>query len=434
MHDRRIRPQTSVLQKSIEETQSDIRHRMSRVKARERHGGRVGPGERISKRGAGMTPCDEPGRFQGRLVTIATLGMSLFFLAGCKVIPVAADVNADVRADVRADLRGQIVSDNTMHGSVEVKNVQAAAVDPGCITATVVRPGKSPAPCARIALIDLDGLLVNQNYGHLIPVGDNPLASFREKLEAAARDPRAVAVLLRINSPGGSVTGSDIMAEELRQFRAETGKPVVSSLMDLATSGAYLVAVQSDRIVAHPTALTGGLGVIFNHYHLKDAMQQLGITPNDVKSGDKIDMGTVSKTLDPATRQLLQQMADSYRERLQNRVKERRTAMTPQDLQAIEDGRVVLAADALNLHLVDRLGYVHEAIDEAERLVGVSGAEVALYHRVGYPARSLYAIDPTPAPTSEVLPFSYPGLDRSKLPAFLYLWQPDPTLPRLGSR
>ncbi len=381
-----------------------------------------------------MTPCDEPVRFQGRLVTIATLGMSLFFLAGCKVIPVAADVNADVRADVRADLRGQIVSDNTMHGSVEVKNVQAAAVDPGCITATVVRPGKSPAPCARIALIDLDGLLVNQNYGHLIPVGDNPLASFREKLEAAARDPRAVAVLLRINSPGGSVTGSDIMAEELRQFRAETGKPVVSSLMDLATSGAYLVAVQSDRIVAHPTALTGGLGVIFNHYHLKDAMQQLGITPNDVKSGDKIDMGTVSKTLDPATRQLLQQMADSYRERLQNRVKERRTAMTPQDLQAIEDGRVVLAADALNLHLVDRLGYVHEAIDEAERLVGVSGAEVALYHRVGYPARSLYAIDPTPAPTSEVLPFSYPGLDRSKLPAFLYLWQPDPTLPRLGSR
>jgi len=100
----------------------------------------------------------------------------------------------------------------------------------------------------------------------------------------------------------------------------------------------------------------------------------------------------------------------------------------------LQDGRVVLASDALKLHLVDRLGYVHEAIDETERLVGVSGAEVALYHRVGYPARSLYAIDPTPAPMTEVIPFSYPGLDRSKLPAFLYLWQPDPTLPRLGSR
>ena len=95
---------------------------------------------------------------------------------------------------------------------------------------------------------------------------------------------------------------------------------------------------------------------------------------------------------------------------------------------------VVLAADALKLHLVDRLGYVHEAIEEAERCAAVAGAEVALYHRAGYPARSLYAIVPTPAPLSDGLPFSYPGLDRSKLPAFLYLWQPDPTLPRLGSR
>jgi len=360
--------------------------------------------------------------------------MSLFCLAGCKVIPVSADVNADVRADVRADLRGHIVSDNTMRGSLEFK--QPAAVDPGEITATIVRPGKSLAPCARIALIDLDGLLVNHNYhgGATPPVGDNPLASFREKLEAVARDPHAVAVLVRINSPGGSVTGSDVMAEELRQFRAETGKPVVSSLMDLATSGAYLVAVQSDRIVAHPTSLTGGLGVIFNHYHLKDAMQQLGVTPNEVKAGDKIDMGTVNGTLNPPTRALFQQMADSYRDHLQDRVKERRAAMTPQDLQLLQDGRVVLAAEALKLHLVDRLGYVHEAIDETERLVGVSGAEVALYHRVGYPARSLYAIVPTAAPMSEILPFSYPGLDRSKLPTFLYLWLPDPTLPRLGSR
>jgi protease-4 len=383
-----------------------------------------------------MPPCGDSGRNRGRFAFLLALATSLSCLSGCKVIPVSADVNADVRADVRAnvaaDVRGHVVSDNQVRGSLEIKS--PAAVDPGEITATIVRPGKSPAPCARIGLVDIDGLLLNHNYGHVTAVGDNPLSSFREKLEAVARDPQAVAVLLRINSPGGSVTGSDIMAEELRQFRAETGKPVVSSLMDLATSGAYLVAVSSDRIVAHPTSLTGGLGVIFNHYHLKDAMQQLGITPNDVKSGEMIDMGTVSKTLSPETRQLLQQMADSYRDRLQNRVKERRTAMTPEDLQRLQDGRVVLASDALKLHLVDRLGYVHEAIDEAERLAGVSGAEVAVYHRVGYPARSLYAIDPTPAPMNDVIPFSYPGLDRSKLPTFLYLWQPDPTLPHLGSR
>jgi protease-4 len=67
-------------------------------------------------------------------------------------------------------------------------------------------------------------------------------------------------------------------------------------------------------------------------------------------------------------------------------------------------------------------------------LGGVTGAEVILFHRTGYPAHSLYAITPTPAPLNEAIPFSYPGLDRSKLPTFLYLWQPDPTLPRLGTQ
>src|SRR5262249_51657222 len=153
-------------------------------------------------------------------------------------------------------------------------------------------------------------------------IGDNPLAAFRDKLEAAARDSRVVAILLRINSPGGSVTTCDIMGEELRRFRGETGKPVVACLMDLGTSGAYLIAVESDRVVAHPTALTGGLGVVFNHYNLQDAMAQLNLVADPVKSGANIDMGTVTAPLNEETRALLQKMADAYRDHLQRRVKE----------------------------------------------------------------------------------------------------------------
>ena len=108
--------------------------------------------------------------------------------------------------------------------------------------------------------------------------------------------------------------------------------------------------------------------------------------------------------------------------------------MTARDQQAVADGRVVLASQALEWHLVDRLGYLHDAIAEAEHQAGVAGAEVVLFHRSGYPAHSLYAIAPTPAPLSEAIPLSYPGLDRSRLPTFLYLWQPDPTLPRPGAR
>ena len=186
---------------------------------------------------------------------------------------------------------------------------------------------------------------MNQNYGSMYAVGDNPLAAFRDKLEAAARDPQVAAVVLRINSPGGSVTTCDVMAEELRQFRAETHKPVIACLMDLATAGAYYIAAESDRIVAHPTALTGGLGVVFNHFNLQDAMAQLNLVSDPVKSGAKIDMGTVTAPLDEETRRLFQQMADAYRDHLHRRIKERRTEHDGSRIAwRVQDGRVVIAS------------------------------------------------------------------------------------------
>ena len=258
---------------------------------------------------------------------------------GCgHAIPVAATFRGDAG----------IAADANVRGVVDLK--LPSAVDPGEMTTTVVRAGRGHAPRpARIALVDVDGVLLNQNYGSLYAVGDNPLAGFRDKLEAAARDPQVAAVVLRINSPGGSVTTCDVMAEELRRFKAETRKPVVACLMDLATSGAYFVAVEADRIVAHPTAVTGGLGVVFNHYNLQDAMAQLNLTADSVKSGARIDMGTVTAPLDPETRVLIQQMTDAYRDHLQRRVKSRRIAMTARDQQVAGDGRVFLASQAMRV-------------------------------------------------------------------------------------
>ena len=164
---------------------------------------------------ASMPDCGAIDRFPGRTVALAGLLTALIALAGCgHVLPVMATFRGDASANV--------VADATVKGAFEVK--MPTAVDPGEMTATVVRPGKSAAACARIALIDVDGLLLNQNFGSLYAVGDNPLSAFRDKLEAAARDPQVAAVLLRINSPGGSVTTCDIMAEELRQFRSETAQ------------------------------------------------------------------------------------------------------------------------------------------------------------------------------------------------------------------
>src|SRR5262249_2530286 len=188
---------------------------------------------------------------------------------------------------------------------------------------------------------------------------------------------------------GGSVTAWDVMAEEVRRFKAEARKPVVACLMDLATSGAYLIAAEADGIVAHPTGLTGGLGVIFNHFNLQDAMAQLNVTADPVKSGARIDMGTVAAPLDDHTRPLIQQMPDAYRDHLQRKIRRRRAALTDQDQQAIADGRVLLASQAIERHLVDRLGYLDDAIAEAERRANLAGAEVVLFHRAGYPAHSV---------------------------------------------
>lgn len=342
---------------------------------------------------------------------------------GCRhPIPIIGQFQGSGNVTAQADIRGELA----------VKLPLTA--DPGPMVATVVQASQGANPAPRIALIDVDGLILNQNLEGMMGSGENPVSAFREKLTGISRDPAVSAVVLRINSPGGAVTACDIMADELARFRAATRKPVVACLMDVATSGGYYLALGADRIVTHPTSMTGGIGVIFNHFNLQDAMAQLNIMPAPVKAGDQIDMGSVTQPLDPKTRELLQEMAEGFRQRFADRVTRHRPGLTAADQRAFADGRVVSASKALSLHLVDRLGYIHDAIQDAERLAGLDDAEVVIYHRAGSPARSLYAIAPTPPHLSEAIPFSYPGLDRGKLPSFLYLWQPDPTVPRNAAR
>jgi protease-4 len=144
-------------------------------------------------------------------------------------------------------------------------------------------------------------------------------------------------------------------------------------------------------------------------------------------------MGSVTAPLPDDAAKLLQEMVDGFRDRFRDRVAKRRPAMTAADLAAIGDGRVVAASRAQSLHMIDRIGYIEDAIEEAGRLSGVPGAGAVIFQRKGYPAHSIYAIAPAPV-DGQLVPFSLPGLDRAKLPTFLYLWQPDPTLLRLGGR
>jgi len=316
------------------------------------------------------------------------------------------------------------------NGSVDVR--MPSVIDPGTMVPTIVRGAPAGPGAARVALVDLDGLILNQNLTGLYSIGDNPVAAFREKLEAAANDPMVRAVVIRINSPGGGVAASDILAEELRRFRQATGKPVVACLMDVATGGAYYLAVGCDRIIALPTTITGGVGAIFNHYNMIDTMGQAGVKLDTVKSGPLVDMGSVTDRLPEETKVLFQQMTDGFRDRFTARVARARPLMTAGDRTVIADGRVMPASQALGLHLIDALGYLDDAICEAERLAGCGGSEVVLFQRSGYPTHSIYSIVPNTPLQGEAIPASIPGLDRTKLPTFLYLWEPDPTFTKVG--
>ncbi len=288
-------------------------------------------------------------------------------------------------------------------------------------------------PYQKIAIVDVDGLLVNSGLIGLGSVGENPVALFREKLDAVASDRCYRAVVLRINSPGGGVTASDIMRHDLLAFRERTGVPVVACLMDLATGGAYYLATAADHIMAHPTTVTGGMGVILNLYNLKDTMAYFNVEAVPIKSGRFTDLGSPVEPMPEEGRAILQQVADEFHARFRQVVRQSRPqhdASRQEDF----DGRVFTASQALERRLIDSIGYLDDALATARELGRSPSARAVLLRRAHEPARSPYATTPNAPVQGGLFPMSIPGLDRSQLPTFLYLWQPEPTFERRAAR
>jgi protease-4 len=300
----------------------------------------------------------------------------------------------------------------------------------------VEMPVAGQVPCGggpKVAVVDVDGLLLNLNLTGPYSSGENPVDLFREKLDRIAADPAVCAVVLRINSPGGAVTATDVMWRDLQTFKACTHRPVVACLMDLGCAGGYYLATAADAIIAHPTTLTGGVGVVMNLFNLEDFLGTFSLRTQTVKAGPNIDMGNQLKALDPEARRLLQRMADGLHERFKQVVRQRRPRLAGDEAAAL-DGRILTANEALERGLIDDIGYLDDAIDAARRLCGQPGAGVVLFHRCDDVARTAYATTPNVPLQATLLPVTIPGVDRSRWPTFLYLWQPDPTLIRMSGQ
>ena len=295
-------------------------------------------------------------------------------------------------------------------------------------------PGGAHHPAAaRVAILDVDGLLLNTDMTGLGAMGENPVALFRERLDQVACDRRVVAVVVRINSPGGGVTASDMMWHDLMSFKTQTHLPVVASVLDQGAGGAYYLATAADQIVAHPTSVLGGIGVILNLYNLQDAMAQFNVVGVPIKAGKKIDLGSPIASIDDEGRKILQDMADQFHQRFREVVLQNRQHVDAGDPTNF-DGRVFTASQALERGLIDSVGYLNDAIDEAAHLAGCQHVAATFYHRASDRAGSVYSVTPNVPWQNGLLPLSLPGLDRSRLPTFLYLWQVEPTMEKLGGK
>jgi len=275
---------------------------------------------------------------------------------------------------------------------------------------------------AKVAIIDVDGMILNCRSSGLFGDGDNPVSLFRERLDAAADDPRVKAVVLRINSPGGAVTASDIMYRDLVNFRQKTGKPVVVCMMDVAASGAYYLAMGADCVYAHPTTVTGSIGVIMSLYNAAGLAAKIGIASNPIKSGPIKDIGNPLREMTEEERAVLQELVNNFYDQFVHIVSTGRRM--PEDrVRLLADGRVYAGSQAKALGLVDEVGYLEDAIQCAKTLAHLRDAAVVAYERGGGYRGSIYAALPN-IPSNINVHLDLPGLSSGHGAAFMYVWEP----------
>jgi len=307
----------------------------------------------------------------------------------------------------------------------------AAVLAMGCITIdvgggaggkleeTVVQGQDGP----KILLLEIDGEITHSNRSGVLGwfSEESTVARVRDQLERARREKDVAAVLLRLDSPGGSVTASDLVHDEIARFKREQGVPVVAQLMSTATSGAYYVAMTADEIVANRTTVTGSIGVILLGINLSGLMDKLGIEDQTFTSSPYKDAGSPLRPMTPAERTQLQSVVDNLYERFVQVVIAGRPNLDEEAVRRLGDGRIYSADQALEAGLVDSLGTLDDSVERVRVRLGSEQVRVVSYHRRREWRSNLYSADSPPADFAarkDALEMLRPQ------PGFHYLWWP----------
>ena len=313
----------------------------------------------------------------------------------------------------------------SLWGCLAIAPISLACVSidlPGGVPQPLMETTVEGEGSAKILLLQIDGVLTDEPESSWYGLRrESPVARVREELDRARRDDSIDALLLRIDTPGGTVTASDLLYQEILRFKQERSVPVVAQLMGMATSGGYYVAMSADTVIAHPTTVTGSIGVIFAGVNLSGLMAKYGVADQTITSGPFKDAGSPLRPMRPDERAQLQSVIDDMYQRFLDVVRRGRPALAPEEVARLADGRIYSAQQALANGLVDRIGDVEDAVELARTRAGLEEARVVTYHRPREYRKNLYT-----AEASESAPQVEWPIPRLQLPqpAFLYLWAP----------
>ena len=280
-------------------------------------------------------------------------------------------------------------------------------------------------------MLELDGILSENDEPGPFGLGgrESIVARVREELAVASEDDEVRAIVLRINSPGGTVTASDVLHHELSHFREQTQRPVVAQMMGVAASGGYYVAMAADEVRAHPTTITGSIGVVFAGLNVAGLLERLGIADQTLVAGGRKDTGSALRPMRPEERMQLQGVLDELHARFREVVAAGRSALSAGDIERLADGRIYSAGQAKSAGLVDEIGYLPDAIRRAAKRAGLERRRVITYDRPSRVRENLYSTSPVgppiarwPAVLKLQLPDELPAVFAG--PGFLDLWAP----------
>ena len=215
-----------------------------------------------------------------------------------------------------------------------------------------------PALSKGIALIEINGVIADSRQ-------------IVRQFKKYGKNPAVAAIVLRVDSPGGGVSASQEIYNEIKRVKGK-GKKVIVSMGSVAASGGYYISAPADIIVANPGTITGSIGVIMEFPILKDLLSKLGIKFEVVKSQEHKDIGSPFREISPKERALLKDVINSvYEQFISVIVTDRK--IPEAKVRAISDGRILSGTQAKEFGLVDTLGSFEDAIRLAANLIGIKG-------------------------------------------------------------